>query len=103
MVTGSSTWEAWAMAVGIDIGFVATELGQLVIGERLRKAISVYLKTTIFGTLAASAMMNVGAFAAHADGWMVGPAVLMGLAIPTLIYLFTRIGAALYIDCHTRS
>ena len=73
----------------------------LFIGERLRKQIVVYLKATIFGTLAASAAMNVGAFAGHA--WMIGPAVLFGLAIPTLIYLFTRIGAALWIDCHTRS
>jgi hypothetical protein len=103
LVTHSTTWEAWAMAVGIDIGFVATELGQIVIGEKLRKRIAVYLKATIFGTLAASAAMNVGAFASHADGWMLYPAVLMGLAIPALIYLFTRIGAGLYIDCHARS
>jgi hypothetical protein len=57
----------------------------------------------VLGTLAASAAMNVGAFAAHAGGWMLYPAVLFGLAVPALIYLFTRIGAALWIDCHTRS
>jgi hypothetical protein len=34
------------------------------------------------------------AFASHADGWMLYPAVLFGLAIPALIYLFTRSGAA---------
>jgi hypothetical protein len=32
--------------------------------------------------------MNVGAFAAHADGWMLYPAMLFGLAIPALIYLW---------------
>jgi hypothetical protein len=102
LVTHSTTWEAWSMAIGIDIGFIATELSQLVIGEKLRKRLAIYLKTTVFGTLAASAAMNVGAFAAHADGWMLYPAVLFGLAIPALIYLFTRIGAGLYIDCHSR-
>jgi hypothetical protein len=41
--------------------------------------------------------------APHADGWMLYPAVLFGLAIPSLIYLFIRIGASLYIDCHAKS
>jgi hypothetical protein len=47
--------------------------------------------------------MNVFAFASHADGWMLYPAVLFGLAIPRLIYLFITIGASLYIDCHAKS
>jgi len=29
-------------------------------------------------------------------------AVTLGIAIPALIYALTRVGAALYIDCHMR-
>ena len=88
---------------GDRLGFIATELSQLVIGEKLRKQITLYLKATIFGTLSASAAMKLFAFASHADGWMLYPAVLFGLAIPRLIYLFITIGASLYIDCHAKS
>jgi hypothetical protein len=49
-----------------------------------------------------SAAMNVAAFTAQANGWLVYPGVLFGLAIPGLIYLTTRIAAAIYIDCHAR-
>jgi hypothetical protein len=103
LVTHSSTWEAWSMAIGIDIGFVASELAQLVINPKLQKQIAVYLRSTIFGTLAASAAMNVGASVMHATGWLVYPAIAFGLGIPVLIYLLSRISAALYIDVHARS
>ena len=57
------------------------------------------------GTLAASAAINAFAFAAQNrepvhDG---RAAVALGIAIPALIYALTRVGAALYIDCHART
>jgi hypothetical protein len=102
-VTQSTPWESWAMAIAIDIGFIGAELSQVVIGEKLRKAIARYLQFTILGTLFMSAGMNVAAFASHAEGWLVAPGVLFGLAIPSLIYLTTRIAAAIYIDCHAKA
>jgi hypothetical protein len=30
------------------------------------------------------------------------PGALLGSAIPALVYCLTRIGAAMYIDCHSR-
>jgi hypothetical protein len=103
IVTGSSTYEAWAMAVGIDLGFVALELSQLSIGDRLRRHVSRYARPAIVGTLVGSAAMNAFAFAAQADGYcMQAAAVAMGVAIPALIFAMTKVGAALYIDCHSR-
>jgi hypothetical protein len=93
----------WAMAIGIDIGFIGAELTQVIVGEKLRRAISRYLQLTILGTLFMSAGMNVAAFAGHANGWLVYPGVLFGLAIPALVYLTTRIAAAIYIDCHAKA
>jgi hypothetical protein len=104
IVTGSAPWEAWSMAVGVDLGFVALELSQLAIDDKLRKQVSRFAKPAIFGTLAGSAAMNAYAFSAHtADYIMLAAAVTLGVAIPTLIYCLTRVGAALYIDCHGRA
>jgi hypothetical protein len=102
-VTQSTPWESWAMAISIDIGFIGAELSQVVIGDKLRKAISRYLQFMILGTLIMSAGMNIAAFAGHANGWMIYPGVVFGLAIPGLIYLATRIAAAIYIDCHAKA
>jgi hypothetical protein len=30
-------------------------------------------------------------------------AITLGIAIPALVYALTRVGAALYIDCHARA
>lgn len=104
IVTGAEVWEAWAMAVGIDLGFIALELSQLAIGDRLRRQVARFARPAIFGTLAGSAAMNAFAFAGNAAGYsMMAAAILLGVAIPTLIYCLTRVGAALWIDCHGRA
>lgn len=104
IVTGASSVEAWSMAVGIDLGFISLELAQLnAANEKVAKAISKFTKPAIVGTMAGSAIMNAFAFAAQAKGYMIVPAVVLGVAIPALIYALTRIGAALYIDCSSRS
>lgn len=100
IVTHAQPWEAWAMAVGIDLGFVALELSQIATTtDKLRAAVARYTRPAIFGTLAGSAVMNAFAFASHTtDVWMTTAAVVMGVAIPALIYCLTRIGATLFID-----
>jgi hypothetical protein len=104
IVTGAQSWESWAMAVGIDLGFVALELAQIAtVAERVRKQIGKYARPAIIGTLIGSAGMNAFAFAAQTvNPWMMAAAVTLGVAIPSLIYALTRVGAALYIDCHSR-
>jgi hypothetical protein len=37
IVTHAEIWEAWAMAIGIDLGFVALELSQLAINDKVRR------------------------------------------------------------------
>jgi hypothetical protein len=105
LVTGAATWEAWAMAVGIDLGFVTLEASQLAaIGEKLRKQIAHWTRPAILGTLIGSAGMNAFAFAAQTTNlWMTSAAITMGIAIPALIYALMRVGAALYIDCHSKA
>lgn len=103
IVTSAPAWEAWAMAAGIDIGFIALEISQLTAAtEKVRIAIQRWATPAILGTLAGSAVMNAFAFAAPAQGYMIAAAILMGVAIPALIYALTRICATLYIDCHSK-
>jgi hypothetical protein len=103
IVTHSAPWQAWSMAVGIDLGFIATELACVTVADKLRKMIDRFARPAILGTLAASAAMNAFAFAQDATGIpMAAAAIAMGISIPSLIYALTRIGAAIYIDSHNR-
>jgi hypothetical protein len=103
LVTASPSWQAWAMAVGIDLGFVALELAQVTISDKLRKSVSRYSQPAIVGTLCGSAALNAFAFAGNAQGPVMQIAgVVMGIAVPALIYALTRVGAAIYVDCHNR-
>ena len=98
LVTSSGPADGWLMAIGIDLGFVALELAMLVAPADKRAAVARYAAPAIAGTLAISAAMNGFAFAAHADGLLIYPAVGLGLAIPALIYALTKVAATLWID-----
>jgi hypothetical protein len=79
------------MAIGIDLGFLALEIGQLCAATpSVRAEIGRFTKPAIIGTLVASAAMNAFAFGAQAEGWWVYPAICLGLAIPSLIYALSR-------------
>jgi hypothetical protein len=103
IVTHGGGWQSYAMASGIDLGFISTELALITAADKVHKAVSCFGKPAIIGTLCGSAVMNAFAFARDAEGAiMTGAAIAMGVAIPALIYAFTRIGAALWIDCHSK-
>lgn len=103
IVTGAPGWEAWAMAVGVDVAMIGSEMTMLTTAtESVRAKIRRWANGVVIGTLAGSAIMNAFAFSALASGWLLAPAIVMGLAIPALIYCLTRICATLYIDCHSR-
>jgi hypothetical protein len=99
---GSSGWQSWALAVGIDCGFITTELLQLTIGEKLRKQISRYSQGLIVGTMCGSAVMNAAAFAASASGWRAYAAAALGVAIPGLIFVLTKLATTAWIDANNR-
>ena len=103
IVTNNAGWQNWAMAVAIDLGFVTLELAQISAAtDKVSKLIAKFTKPAIVGTMVGSAAMNAFAFAAQATGYMIGPAVVLGLAIPAMIYALTRVGAALYVDCDSK-
>lgn len=96
LVTGAPSWEAWAMAVGIDLGFLALEIAQLCAATpAVRREVERFTRPAIIGTLAVSGAMNAMAFGAQAQGLMVYPAVALGIAIPALIYCLSRVAFGL--------
>jgi hypothetical protein len=96
LVTKAPVAEAWAMAVGIDLGFIALEAAQLAAATAaMRRAICRYTVPAILGTLAASGALNALAFAAQADGLLLYPAAALGIAIPGLIYALSRTAFAM--------
>jgi hypothetical protein len=69
----------------------------------MRKSVATWASPTIVGTLLVSAVMNAYAFAIAAETWMVATAAcVLGVSIPMLIYVLTRVSVALWIDA-TRS
>jgi hypothetical protein len=80
IVTHSATWQSYAMASGIDLGFISTELALLTASDRERKALSRFASPAIIGTLCGSAVMNAFAFAKDAEGLvMTAAAIAMGV------------------------
>ena len=99
IVTKAPEWEGLALAIGIDLGFIFLELAQMMTNKPTTlKMIKRWTTPAIVGTLVGSAIMNAFAFGMPADGWMVYPAVILGLAIPALIYATTRTTATMWID-----
>ena len=95
-VTGGTQTESLAMAVGIDLSFVALEVSQVLkLSDATAKVVKRYALPAIIGTMAASAALNAFGFAAHAPEAMRLPAMALGVAIPGLIYALTRVAVAL--------
>jgi hypothetical protein len=98
------SWESYAMAVGIDLGMIVTEIASLTAGERVRAQTRWYSAGMIAGTLGLSAAMNAFGFASQADTLPFQAAgVVFGLAVPAAIYVLMRQAAAHYLDAHKRS
>lgn len=98
LVTGAGAWERWAMAAGIDLGFVALEMSQLCAAtEAVRRSVARYAAPAIIGTLAISAGLNALAFASQALAG--SPAMYaaagLGIVVPAMIYALSRITFAL--------
>ena len=97
-LAGSPAWEAWAMAIGIDLGFVGLELTKITANERTMKAIAMITNWAIVLTMMGSAALNAFAFVSNASGWMTYPAAVLGLAIPALIYVMAKNATTMWIN-----
>jgi hypothetical protein len=95
LITHCHSWEAIALALGVDAAMVCCEAAILVSGPTALKAIKRWASGTILCTVVSSAGLNSLAFAQTADGVMMFAAIAAGCAVPALIYALTRIAAGL--------
>lgn len=96
IITGSEPAASWAMAIGLDLAFGSLEVALLYAQDKARREVSRFAVPAIIGTLAMSGAMNALSFSEHSEGFMLWPAIGLGLAIPALVYALTRAGAVLY-------
>jgi hypothetical protein len=97
-ITGCEWWEAVALATGIDLGFAGLEYSRLAARERTLKTVNRYVNGAIFGTVIGSMLMNGVAFAAQAPAGWTYAATALGLAIPLLVLVLTKVGGHLWLD-----
>jgi hypothetical protein len=100
LLTQSDIAHAWAMAIGIDLGFIGLELSQLcAVTPALRASVARFSCPAVKCTLAASALMNAYAFASGSPSIPFAVAAsILGISIPALIYVLTRVSVAMWID-----
>jgi hypothetical protein len=96
LLTSCPVWESWSMAAGLDLAFVGCEIALLASAtDRVRKEIAGYCRLAIGGTMLVSAGLNGLAFGAVATGWFLYPAIGLGVSVPGLIYLLSRVSFTL--------
>ena len=100
MLTKADVLHSWAMAIGIDCGFIGLELAQLCTAtEAIRKIVHRWACPAVVITLIISALMNANAFAAGASNMTYAVcAAALGISIPAMIYVLTRVAVAMWID-----
>ena len=97
LTTRSGPLEAWMMAIGIDLGFVACEVADLSCSTpALQRHVAKLTRPAIAGTMIGSAMMNAFAFANEAEGYCRYAAIALGVAIPALICTLTKIAVDMF-------
>jgi hypothetical protein len=103
IVTNCAPWEAYAMAVGLDLLIVGLEVAMVsTAGTKAYKAVARFANPALIAAFVWSAGLNAFAFsAAAATVYMLITAASLGASIPTLIYLGTRAWAALAINART--
>ena len=97
VVVSAPSWESWLLAIGIDLGFLSCEMAHLsAVSDEAKKMVGRFARPTVIATLGASAILNAFAFSSKLNGFELVPAILLGAAIPALIYSLTRIGIGMY-------
>jgi hypothetical protein len=103
IVTNCAPWEAYAMAIGLDLLIVGLEVAMVsTAGTKAYKAVARFANPALIAAFVWSAGLNAFAFSAAATTvYMLTTAASLGASIPTLIYLGTRAWAALAINART--
>jgi lipopolysaccharide export LptBFGC system permease protein LptF len=99
--TGVPTWQAWALAIVFELGYVFLDLGTLACGDdKTRKTVSKIARPMSYGLMLGSAAINALVFAHGATSYTsMGASVLLGFTITAMVFTLTKVGAEMLIRC----
>lgn len=104
-ITHSTAWSAWALAVAIDIGMVASEVALIVLATFPNIRVAGYAHRYVASTIVISIALNVWAFwPPHDDAALIGRvlAVILGAGIPLGVYHLTRVAGRVWLATSNR-
>ena len=90
-------WQAWGLAVGLDINYVAMEMAGLVAAvQHVRARLHKLTKIGIPAVMGFSMALNALEFSAGVtNAYELAASVAMGLTLPALVFLTFRVAAVL--------
>lgn len=104
-ITHSTAWSAWALAIAIDVGMVASEVALIVLATFPNIRVAGYAHRYVVSTIAISIALNVWAFwPPHGDPAVTGMvlAVILGAGIPLGVYHLTRVAGRIWLAASNR-
>jgi hypothetical protein len=90
-------WQAWGVAVGLDVNYVAMEMAGIVAAmQHVRDRLHKLTRIGIPAVMGFSMSLNALEFAAGAtNAWELAAGVAMGVILPALVFLTFRVAATL--------
>ena len=99
-ITHSAVWSAWALAIAIDVGMVASEVALIVLATFPNIRVADYAYRYVVSTIVISVALNIWAFwPADSEGaWTAMTlAVVLGAGIPLGVYHLTRVAGRIWL------
>ena len=99
-ITHSATWSAWALAIAIDVGMVASEVALIVLATFPNIRVADYAHRYVVSTIVISIALNIWAFwPAAGEGAVTAMAlaVVLGAGIPLGVYHLTRVAGRIWL------
>jgi hypothetical protein len=90
-------WQAWGVAVGLDVNYVAMEMAGVVVAmQHVRDRLHHLTRVGIPAVMGFSMCLNAMEFAAGAtNAYELAAGVAMGVILPALVFLTFRVAAVL--------
>jgi hypothetical protein len=104
-ITQSTSWSAWALAIAIDVGMVASEVALIVLATLPNIMVSTYALRYVVATVVISIALNIWAFwPTDYEGNVIGMslAVVLGAGIPLGVYHLTRVAGRIWLAASNR-
>lgn len=99
--TGVPVWQAWALAIVFELGYVFLDLGTLACGDdKTRKTVSKLARPMSYGLMLGSAAINALVFAHGATGYAsMAASIILGFTVTAMVFTLTKVGAEMLIRC----